>query len=173
MYRLVDDFSLLGEGGQRAPSLRPTNLSELVKQAVGRLTLVARQGGLTLATELTNEPHQVPVDAVLIGRAVENLLVNAIKFSPQGGVITVRVKPGEAGMMQVSVTDQGPGLSADKLPRAWERFLHIDSAASRKALNTGLALAVVKQIVEIHGGKVWVESESGKGSTYGFALRKL
>ncbi len=172
MQRLVEDVALLGEG-QRAPSLRPVNLSEIAKQSVGRLAMEARQSGLTISSDLTHEPHQVPADATLINRAVDNLLANAIKFSPQGGVVIVRVKPGEAGMLHVSVTDQGPGLSIDKLPRAWERFLQVDSAASRKSLNTGLSLAVVKQIVEAHGGKVWVESESGKGSTFYFALRKL
>lgn len=172
MQRMVDDLNVLGEG-QRAPSLRPVNLSDIAKQAVGRLAVEARHSGLTISSDLTNEAHQVPADTTLITRAIDNLLVNAIKFSPQGGVITLRVKPGEAGMMLVSVTDQGPGLSLDKLPRAWERFLQVDSAASRKSLNTGLGLAVVKQIVEAHGGKVWVESESGKGSTFYFALRKL
>lgn len=172
MQRMVEDLNVLGES-QRAPSLRPVNLSDIAKQAVGRLAVEARHSGLTISSDLTNEAHQVPADTTLITRAIDNLLVNAIKFSPQGGVVTLRVKPGEAGMMQVSVTDQGPGLSLDKLPRAWERFLQVDSAAARKSLNTGLGLAVVKQIVEAHGGKVWVESESGKGSTFYFALRKL
>ena len=172
MQRMVEDLNVLGES-QRAPSLRPVNLSDIAKQAVGRLAVEARQSGLTISSDLTNEAYQVPADTTLITRAIDNLLVNAIKFSPQGGVVTLRVKPGEAGMMQVSVTDQGPGLSLDKLPRAWERFLQVDSAADRKSLHTGLGLAVVKQIVEAHGGKVWVESESGKGSTFYFALRKL
>lgn len=172
MQRLVEDLNILGES-QRTPSLRPANLSDIAKQVVGRLAIEARYSGLTISADLTNEMHQVPADTPLITRAIDNLLINAIKFSPQGGVVTIRVKPGEAGMMQVSVTDQGPGLSLDKLPRAWERFLQVDSTASRKSLNTGLGLAVVKQVVEAHGGKVWVESESGKGSTFYFALRKL
>lgn len=172
MQRLVDDLNILGEGH---PTLnpRPVNLSELAKQAVGRLALEARQSGLTISSDLTNTPHSVSADAALLQRAIDNLLLNAIKFSPQGGVITVRVKPGEAGQMLLSVTDQGPGLSLDKLPRAWERFLTIEGTASRKALNTGLTLAVVKQIVEALGGKVGVESENGKGATFYLALKKL
>jgi signal transduction histidine kinase/CheY-like chemotaxis protein len=171
IQRLVDDLAIVGE--MRAPTLRPINLSELARQAAGRLSVEARQIGLTLTTELTNEPHQIAADAAMISRALDNLLLNALKFAPQGSQIVVRVQPGDDNTLVASVTDHGPGLPADKAPRIWERFLSVESPGSRKAINTGLGLAVVKQIIEAHGGRVWVESESGKGSTFFFALRRL
>ena len=75
--------------------------------------------------------------------------------------------------MQVSIIDSGPTLPVDKLPRIWERFLVFEPHGSRKSINTGLGLAVVKQIVEMHGGQVWAESERGRGNTFSFALRQL
>lgn len=171
IQRLVDDVTVIGE--MRAPTLRPINLSEMARQAIGRFSMEARQLGLTFATELTTEPHQIAADANMIARALDNLFLNAFKFAPQGSAITVRVQPAEGGHLQVSIIDSGPTLPVDKLPRIWERFLVFEPHGSRKSINTGLGLAVVKQIVEMHGGQVWAESESGRGNTFSFALRKL
>lgn len=172
--RLVDDMALLGEGGApRSATLRPANLSELAKQAIARLSMEARQNGVGFTPDLTTEPHTLSADVPMLTRVFDNLLLYALKVSPQGSTITVRVRSGPENSMQVTVIDQGPGFPADKLQRVWERFLPIEGVGVRKNLNTGLALVVAKQIIEQHNGRIWVDSDPGKGSAVSFALRKL
>jgi signal transduction histidine kinase len=98
-----------------------------------------------------------------------NLLSNAIKFSPNGGTITVSAQNTEESVI-VRVTDDGIGIPAEALPQLFAKFFRVDNTATRKISGTGLGLALVKQIVEAHGGQVRVESAPGKGSTFSFSL---
>jgi two-component system phosphate regulon sensor histidine kinase PhoR len=96
-----------------------------------------------------------------------NLLHNSIKFTPSGGNITISaISSGDS--LQVSVADSGVGISADDLPRIFERFYKADRA--RSGGGTGLGLAIVKHIIEAHGGKIWAQSVEGKGATFTFTL---
>jgi signal transduction histidine kinase len=101
----------------------------------------------------------------------DNLLGNAIKFSPDGGNIVVGVQDG-GDRLQVSVSDQGIGIPRDQHERIFERFYQVDGSAQRRYGGAGLGLAIVKRIVEDHGGQVWVESEPGRGSTFYFTVPK-
>lgn len=117
-------------------------------------------------------PDSLPTVRVNSGRirqVLTNLLSNAIKFSPNGGTITVSAQNTEESVV-VRVTDDGIGIPAEALPQLFAKFFRVDNTATRKISGTGLGLALVKQIVEAHGGQVRVESAPGKGSTFSFSL---
>ena len=98
-----------------------------------------------------------------------NLLSNAIKFSPQGGRIEVTAEPGD-GEVRLGVRDHGEGIAPEDVPKLFKKFTQLDSSATRKAGGTGLGLVICKGIVEQHGGRIWVESARGEGSTFQFTL---
>jgi two-component system sensor histidine kinase VicK len=111
------------------------------------------------------------VDRDRINQVFDNLLGNAIKFSPRGGAITIEVQ--DAGeMILVSVADTGVGIPADKLEKVFDRFYQVDGSATRRFSGAGLGLAIARRIVEAHGGRIWVESEAGKGSVFKFTVPK-
>lgn len=109
------------------------------------------------------------INAPLLEQAVTNLLDNAIKYSRRGGTVTVQAEA-RGNEVSVSVIDKGQGISAEHIPRIFERFYRVDKARSRKEGGTGLGLAIVKHIVQAHGGQVEVVSEPGKGSTFTILL---
>ena len=107
-----------------------------------------------------------------VNQVLDNLIGNAIKFSPNGGCVTVRLSATD-GMVQVSVSDSGIGIPADQLDRIFERFYQVDGSATRKFGGAGLGLTIVKRIVEAHGGRIWAESQVGHGSTFSFTLPRV
>ena len=111
----------------------------------------------------------VLVDPLKITQICENLLENALKYTPRGSRIEVsaRLRGGET---EVCVRDNGPGIPATDLPHIFERFYRVDKGRSREKGGTGLGLSIVKHIVQLHGGRVWVESELGKGTAFFFTL---
>jgi two-component system sensor histidine kinase VicK len=171
--RLVEDMNILSETANRPPNPRPAILADIAKQSLARIGVEAKQSGVALVAEFPSEPLRVAADVSQIGRVFENLLGNAIKFSPQGGQITVRLRDVGNGSVEVAISDQGVGIPSDKLSHIWDKYYQVDEAGARKHGGVGLGLSVVKQVVEAHGGKVWVESQLGKGSTFHFSLVKL
>jgi two-component system phosphate regulon sensor histidine kinase PhoR len=109
----------------------------------------------------------VSADEARVEQVLVNLIHNAIKFTPPGGRIDVTAKVG-GDMLVVSVSDTGVGISADDLPRVFERFYKADRA--RGGGGTGLGLAIAKHVVEAHGGQIWVESVEGRGATFSFSI---
>jgi CheY-like chemotaxis protein len=103
---------------------------------------------------------------------VNNLLSNAVKYSPPGGTVYLTCAPGDTGKDEVviSVRDHGPGIPADAQDRLFTKFYRVDSSSTRQVGGTGLGLAIAKAIVEQHGGRIWVDSAPGAGSTFSFAL---
>ena len=118
------------------------------------------------------------LDRDRIKQVLVNLVTNAIKYSPKGGEIVLRVAehmplPADhpAGdFLLVSVTDQGMGIPAEDIPRIWERFYRVDNSNTRRIGGTGLGLSITRALVELHGGQIWVESTVGKGSTFFFTV---
>ena len=108
----------------------------------------------------------VNVDASRIVQVISNLLGNAIKFTAPGGTITLRATAGPAGVV-VSVADTGIGIEAEALPRIFDRFWQ---ARATPRQGSGLGLAIARGIVEAHGGRIWAESELGRGSVFSFSL---
>jgi signal transduction histidine kinase len=110
-------------------------------------------------------------DALRLGQVVGNVLDNAIKYSPQGGQIIVRLSEHEGNYL-VSIIDQGIGIGAEYLDHIFERFYRVRNKASRQFAGIGLGLYVTKAIVEQHGGTIWVTNNEGMGSTFSFTLPK-
>jgi signal transduction histidine kinase len=104
-------------------------------------------------------------------QVIDELLENAHKFSPNGGEVRVTVREG-GDVVYLKVADHGIGIPADQLPRIWDRFYQSDPSTTRRFGGTGVGLAVVKQIVDAHGGQVWAESLAGVGSQFYVALRR-
>ena len=113
-------------------------------------------------------PH-VLGDAKRLGQVFDNLIGNAIKFSPNGGVVTVRLLR-QYDKVQVRIRDTGIGIPKENLNKIWDRFYQIDSTSTRRFAGTGLGLAIVKRIVEAHRGEITVESTMGEGTTFYFTL---
>jgi len=118
---------------------------------------------------LAPDLSKIEADKDKIDRVMENLLSNAIKFSPEGGKITVSVEEAR-GELKISVADTGMGIAKKDLPHVFEKFYRTDAASSQAIGGVGLGLSITKHIIESHGGKIWVESETGKGSTFSFTL---
>lgn len=98
-----------------------------------------------------------------------NLLSNAVKFTAKNGTITINVKLVEQ-YVQIGVSDTGIGIKSEDIDKLFKPFFQLDSSYSRRYEGTGLGLVLTKHLVELHGGKIWVESDYGKGSTFTFTL---
>jgi signal transduction histidine kinase len=102
-------------------------------------------------------------------QVVSNLVNNAVKYSPEGGVVTISSRA-EGGYALITVADTGLGIPPDEIAHVFERFRRVRSGAAQSIAGTGLGLTIVKQIVEMHGGKIWVESAVGHGSAFHFTI---
>jgi GAF domain-containing protein len=122
-----------------------------------------------LQTDLPPDLPKVKADPNMVERVFKLLLDNAIKFSPEGGTITVRASP-QGEMMHIEVEDRGIGIPASAIPYIFDRFYQVDGSTTRRFGGTGLGLSIVRQIVRAHGGEVGVNSSEGKGSTFHFTL---
>ncbi|MCI0362982.1 MAG: ATP-binding protein [Phycisphaerales bacterium] len=143
-----------------------TGLTPLLDSVIEEFEPAWTEKGIKIRCEV-NGDLSANVAAPLIEQAVGNLLSNAIKYSPPGSAITISAKEVEGGQsVEISVSDQGPGIAAEHLPRIFERFYRVDRARSRQLGGTGLGLAIVKHIALVHGGRVDVESKPGRGSVF-------
>jgi two-component system phosphate regulon sensor histidine kinase PhoR len=122
--------------------------------------------------ELINELPDLmaKADTNRIDQVLANLVDNAIKYGRPHGQVSIGGKKIDSEEIEIHVRDDGPGIPAEALDRVFERFYRVDKARSRDQGGTGLGLSIVKHIVQAHGGKVWVESELGKGATFFFTL---
>jgi two-component system phosphate regulon sensor histidine kinase PhoR len=148
--------------------LDDVDLGAIATTSTERLRLFAERQGVELGVDVPAELPPVRGDEPRLGQVFVNLLHNAVKFSPDGGRVTVRVTVGD-GEVVSSVEDQGVGIPRTALPRVFERFYKVDRARVRGG-GTGLGLSIARHVVEQHGGRIWVESEEGRGSTFSFAL---
>ncbi|MFL7793464.1 MAG: GAF domain-containing protein [Anaerolineae bacterium] len=162
---LVKDITLILEAEVSSPDPEPIQLDELVRNAVEDFQVEIKQADLTLLAE--SEPDLPPVSGTYtyLRRVLDNLIGNAVKFTPANGTITVRLRR-EEDRVALEVSDTGVGIPEDKLERVFERFYQVDGSARRRYGGVGLGLALVKEIVEAYGGHVTVESELGKGSAF-------
>jgi two-component system phosphate regulon sensor histidine kinase PhoR len=110
------------------------------------------------------------IDPLKITQVVENLLDNALKYTPKESRIRLTARLQGKGEILISLQDNGTGIPAEDLPHLFERFYRVDKGRSREKGGTGLGLSIVKHIVQLHGGRVWVESTLGQGTTFFFSL---
>lgn len=154
------------EAGELEPERERFPLRDLVDEAFDRVEHLARERQLDLAANVQDE-LTVNADRVLTKRVLVNLLGNAIKFTPEGGSVTVEAQKAEDGL-QVCVTDTGPGISEEQQERLFRKFSQLESR--QKKQGTGLGLAFVKMAVDAHNGRVWVDSKLGEGSSFCFVI---
>ena len=159
----------LAESGQLKLNLTSTDMVELVRRVVSNYEINAREKNIRIKLEEEPQISEIEADTVRMEQVISNLLVNAIRHTPSSGSISVTIKNDEGGLA-ISVADTGEGIAQDDLPHVFERFYRSGSSRSRKEGGTGLGLAIVKQMVEAHGGKVWVESKKGTGSIFSILL---
>ena len=158
------DLSLI-ESGQMPVKLTPSPLLPIVQSAVEQIQSLVEDKGLTVALEVP-ESIYVLADDSQIKRAVKNIAHNAVKYSPEKGTITITTTVSETEAV-LGVSDEGPGIPTEDLSRVFERFFQVDRSRHN---GTGLGLAIVRHIVMAHGGRAWIESEEGKGTTVFIAL---
>ena len=172
LARLINDLLDLSTIEAGKIDLRPTKLPlvTLVKEAAESLRPVAAEKLINL-TVMSADPGVIAwADRDKVIQVLMNLIGNALKFTPTGGKVTIAVTKNSAAWMQISVTDTGPGIPAEEVNKVFGRFYQIGQAGTQKTQGTGLGLAISKALVEMHGGKIWAESEAGKGSTFSFTL---
>ncbi len=165
--RLVQDLMELAslESGESAPRRRRIEAGELADSVMEAVTDLAETRGVELELHLPREPLEFQADARQVEQAVLNLMDNAIKYTGQGGKVTLAMER-DQDWVGISVSDTGPGIPAEHLPRLFERFYRVDTNRSREMGGTGLGLAIVKHIAQGHHGKVEVDSTPGQGSTF-------
>jgi PAS domain S-box-containing protein len=169
LNELVKDITLILVAESRPSAREPVALGELARAAVDDFSVAARQAQLTVEAEIAPNLPRVWGEVTCLRRVLDNLLSNAIKFTPPGGRISVRVGC-EAEQVILQVTDTGIGIPADQQEQVFDRFYQVDGSTRRRYGGVGLGLALVKEVVEGLGGRVGVDSEVGRGSTFTVAL---
>jgi signal transduction histidine kinase len=167
----VDDIMLLRGLHQTDLQLSQVSLAALARSAIDRAQARADQNNVTLIDDIAAGTTPLVADYHRLEQVVDELLENAVKFSPNGGEVQVTVREG-GDVVYLKVSDHGIGIPADQLPRIWDRFYQSDASTTRRFGGTGVGLALVKQIVEAHGGQVWAESQNGQGSQFYVALQR-
>ena len=159
------------EGGGTLQLADGIDMSGLAADSAERLRLFAERQGITLRIDTSADLPGVRGDAARLGQVVVNLVHNAVKFSPGGGQITVRTFT-QGDDVVTAVEDHGIGIPRGARDRVFERFYKVDRARLRAEAGggTGLGLAIARHVIEQHGGRIWVDSEEGVGSTFSFAL---
>ena len=168
--RRIGDIMTLRGLSQADLQTAPLSLAELAREAVERARPSAARSGVAIVEDIVPETPPLLADRRRLGQVADELLGNAIKFSPDGGQVHVTVREG-SDVVYLKVADQGIGIPRSQVHRIWDRFYQFDGSTKRRFGGSGVGLAVVKQIVEAHGGQVWAGSDGpGRGSTFGFSL---
>jgi signal transduction histidine kinase len=141
-------------------------LKNIILPAIEEMKPLAEAKQQTIACDIESDLPEVAADGPRVGQVLSNLLSNAIKFSHQGGEIVVSVRE-EGNTIVVCVSDHGRGIPREHLSKVFDRYWQGEDA---KHAGMGLGLSIAKGIVEAHGGKIWVDSELGKGSAFSFTL---
>jgi len=164
LQRLVDDLQTLAlaESGRLPLALATIDVGELAGQVVAAFRLSAEQTGVTLTTAASDHAKvTAEADPVRLRQVLGNLVANALRHTPAGGTVTVAVSPSG-----VTVADTGAGIAPDHLPHVFDRFWRADESRTRDTGGSGLGLAISRQLVDLHGGTLTVESTLGEGTTF-------
>lgn len=178
LTRLVADLRLLSlaESGQLKLERVPLDMADLAQRAVERSRGQAEETGIVIDAEVAPGLPPVEADEDRVTQVIGNLVGNAMRYTPAGGRVALSILPGHAGpdlvptTVLVAVQDTGSGIARDDLPYVFDRFYRVEKSRNRASGGSGIGLAIVKQVVEAHGGSVGAESEPGKGSRFWFTL---
>lgn len=170
MIRLVNDLLQLSKMDSPDYKLYKewVDFVEFFNHIIDRFEMT-KEHNVTFKRNLPNNTILLEIDEDKLTQILDNIISNAMKYSPEGGQITFTIKE-EEEMIIVSISDQGMGIPKENLGKIFERFYRVDKARSRKLGGTGLGLAIAKEMVEAHGGHIWAKSEEGKGTEISFSL---
>jgi two-component system sensor histidine kinase ResE len=173
MQRMVDDLLQLTrlESGLQAFRRQPVDVRPLVQHLVDRT--IRASAGRPVARIVNDVPMRIPpieADSEQIERALQNLINNALQYTPPSGVVRVSARSIGRGWVEMAVADTGMGIAPEDVSRIFERFYRTDRSRERVHGHSGLGLAIVREIVEGHGGRIEVESEVGRGTTFRFTV---
>ena len=176
MMRMITDLLNLSRMDQNRLGMEKEfiNMNELVVHIVSRFEMVLqsepyREKNYRILTDITQRDLWVELDQDKITQVLDNIINNAIKYSPDGGRIIVRLMETHTDII-VSVSDEGLGIARKDIPHLFDRFYRVDKARSRAMGGSGLGLAIAQEVVQLHGGKIWVNSIENKGSTFFVSL---
>jgi two-component system, OmpR family, phosphate regulon sensor histidine kinase PhoR len=156
------------ETGKAKLMLEPVDINPLLEEVLGQLSPQADRQQLSVHKELAAGLPPVQADKTRIRQVILNIVHNAIKFTGSGGKITVATRAHD-GWVTVEVSDTGVGIARGDLPHIFERFYRGDRARSG-GTGTGMGLAIARHVVEAHGGRIWVQSQEGRGAIFSFSL---
>ncbi|HVP76859.1 MAG TPA: ATP-binding protein [Thermodesulfobacteriota bacterium] len=157
------------EAGMMRFQLESRNIGPLIDQTVEEMGPLVEAKKLNVEVMVTDGLPSLKIDSERILQALRNIIGNAVKFTPENGRVKVSARRADHGV-EVSVADTGPGIPAGNLITIFEKFQQATTGGSHAVKGTGLGLAIAKQIITLHGGKIWAESEFGRGSTFIFVL---
>jgi len=179
------DISRIENGNLKLKKVK-TEIKALIAKTVESLDMIARKNKINIIQEIEDGLPDIECDVDRITQVLINLIGNSLKFTSAGGTITVVSRQSSAvskdeklstndyslstKYIEISVKDTGVGIDEKDIAKLFSRFGQLDGSLTRRAGGTGLGLAISKDLVEMHGGKIWVESELGKGSTFRFTL---
>lgn len=172
LMRLINsilDISRM-ECGQMPLQVRQVSVEDLADSALQQVALWAKQAGILTAVEIDPAARSAYADPSITARVLGNLLGNAMRYSPSQSTVTIRARRTSHGMISVSVADQGPGIPKEWVGKIFDKFAQMRARRSGAAVGSGLGLTFAKAAVEAQGGRIWIESEEGKGTTVTFTL---
>ena len=152
--------------------MMPCDLKDIIDLVVTGLKGWAERKVIELRVGLPENVPTVQGNSKRLCQVLTNLVDNALKYTPSGGTVTIRVVV-ENGSVTVCVEDTGVGIGLDHLRHVFEKFYRVETEETRDVVGTGLGLAIAKSIIEVHGGRIWAESEPGAGSAFSFTLPVL
>lgn len=174
LARIINDFLDISKIQAGALRLDPTEFSinKLAKEIVNPMTTLADAKGIELKIKTCKKDLIINCDRDRIAQVFTNLVGNAIKFVLINGHINVSITD-DNEMVKVSVSDDGPGLSKDEIEKVFDRFVQVNKPRETQEHGTGLGLAITKELIEMHNGKLWVDSLPGEGCCFNFLLPKV
>lgn len=157
------------DAGREAPELENFSLAELLQDVVQKYSLLAQQKNISLKAPYTDQLYMVNADIALIERVLENLIDNALRYTPENGQVEITLIQ-KTNCVEVGVQDTGIGLAAEDIPHIFERYYRAQKSTEHHQQSTGLGLAIVKRILELHGSVIRVESKPNEGTRFEFPL---
>ncbi|GAE26227.1 two-component sensor kinase SA14-24 [Halalkalibacter wakoensis JCM 9140] len=171
MIRLVNDLLQLSkiDSYDYKLAFQSVDIGQFLHEVIDRFEMIAQNKHITFIRKISSKPTYVKIATDKMTQVIDNIISNAMKYSPEGGNVTIALlQQGEK--LQISIADQGMGIPRESQTKIFERFYRVDKARARSVGGTGLGLAIAKELIHAHQGEIWAESEYGKGTTIFFTL---